>query len=85
MPHLESIRPEAPQSASVEFWMYSTTKGWHRTRSHLRPVRLKAVAGERREGEVSVWRCRGVPVLGASDPDLIESFLARRAPRCEVF
>ena len=85
MPQLSNPHPDEPQTAPVEFWRYTTTKGWRVTRRLLRPVRLKAVADERRECEVSVWRCRGVPVLGAADPDLIESFLARRAPACEVF
>ena len=74
-----------PQSAPAEFWRYTTTKGWHIARRILRPVTLQAVADERREGEVSKWLCRGCPVFGAADPDLIESFLARRAPAAEVF
>ena len=72
-----------PQSAHAEFWCYATTKGWHVARRILRPVMLRAVTDERREGEVSKWLCRGYPVFGAADPELIESFLARRAPAAE--
>ena len=72
------------QDAPAEFWAYRWPRGWCVARSTV-PISMSEVTEKRGPDEISIWRCRGLPVFGASDPALLESFMNRTAPESEVF
>ena len=69
-----------PQDAIVEYWQWTTARGWYLARSTDRPVSLREAIAERRTHEVSIWKCSGHPVYGSADADAIEAFRAGADP-----